>query len=1115
MQEWSHFGKDRLNNMNLEERPRLLQTICDSLDKAQLNRLVRDSLHHTLEYYATMPDLPSTVDKLLEELERRGELVTFLLHVRDKSASTSALHSAISAYFGLVGTAAGTEKAIQLHSRRPETPLPDDYEPCLFNGPSQRDGEPLTMQAHVNLWDEANYPRCCFLLGAHGQDLQAALLDVEVALAGRGRGGEATIWIRDDRLFLDADSQRARSVEEQIALMFQQVWPEATEYSQRRLEKVLATNRYIFLVDLSSVKLNDLFPLPDNEPQSRLRAMASLLKTVVDFLAREDHLVIISVPRFVMMLEEWQRLVELAPTTLFTADLFIPFQAATNVPALGMIPDLISQALRPLMSSNSYTLRKLAIKLARQIENRNLVDADRHRQLAEILLIAGILAREGFIEAGYRLEMWYKTNSGRIESPSSAADLFRMGTSREAEVVGFLENIADLPRATDSALITGESGVGKTTALRRIEASWCLPRPSEPGRRFQSWLPLNVSSKFDSRDDAPLHVDDGDGRLSVHRRIYRLIGKRNWSWILSSPILYLADDLGVRRDDGEIPRWIDNTRTGGENPFGVIVCCQHRSEAPRWFRTTFPKSIEVRLRSLDLHSARAMCSTGAQVEFVGRLFSSPCEPLNEYAHNRFLLACMLESADNLEAGSGLLDLLDAYTRARLSDLEPALVSSLLVQHFPRVAAALARDEVPTLPPDVRNIGISQNLLADGESVRFQHPLLLQYFLAKYIARNWKDDLASLLGPLIGPERDLWPIRYLNLFRMLMKDLPSASRSTLAHFLGEFDPNLAHRCLLELSPSDYSAVRDSFAIRDSLVEIIQANISDNERGQDLDLEMKVAAADSLGWYDPRIPAPGTANGNFVELRVAGVRKSAAGRYPVTNLEYAEFIRDRGYSSEELWIPAAWTWRVRHKIAEPALWSIREFNRPNAPVVGVSFYEALAYAHWFGLKASISRTRAASTVFGLAANDEWSLAAGLTDGIDEESNLDATSILVVAPQTGPPRSKEHRRTTSQPRNVSSRTNLPVGLLPHEPSKVYDLVGNVWEWCDAWFGSSDSPSERPSFQADIRSPFPVLVRGGPATSRGAIVMALFGSGMDPFSRMFNVGFRLFEREAENSHE
>ncbi|MEZ4679776.1 MAG: SUMF1/EgtB/PvdO family nonheme iron enzyme [Caldilineaceae bacterium] len=73
----------------------------------------------------------------------------------------------------------------------------------------------------------------------------------------------------------------------------------------------------------------------------------------------------------------------------------------------------------------------------------------------------------------------------------------------------------------------------------------------------------------------------------------------------------------------------------------------------------------------------------------------------------------------------------------------------------------------------------------------------------------------------------------------------------------------------------------------------------------------------------------------------------GRYPVTNAQFAEFVAAGGYANAAYWPEAAahGYWRdgrfqdenqPRH-LGEP-------FTLPNHPVVGVSWYEALAYARW---------------------------------------------------------------------------------------------------------------------------------------------------------------------------
>ena len=76
--------------------------------------------------------------------------------------------------------------------------------------------------------------------------------------------------------------------------------------------------------------------------------------------------------------------------------------------------------------------------------------------------------------------------------------------------------------------------------------------------------------------------------------------------------------------------------------------------------------------------------------------------------------------------------------------------------------------------------------------------------------------------------------------------------------------------------------------------------------------------------------------------------------VTNGEYLEFIRDKGYEEHGLWLSDGWAAVQEHGWNRPLYWSDNNENeftlggsRPldlNAPVSHVSYYEADAYARW---------------------------------------------------------------------------------------------------------------------------------------------------------------------------
>lgn len=83
-----------------------------------------------------------------------------------------------------------------------------------------------------------------------------------------------------------------------------------------------------------------------------------------------------------------------------------------------------------------------------------------------------------------------------------------------------------------------------------------------------------------------------------------------------------------------------------------------------------------------------------------------------------------------------------------------------------------------------------------------------------------------------------------------------------------------------------------------------------------------------------------------------------KYPITNLQYRRFVLDKGYERRELWSDDGWAWRTGtydtkadedykrwlanrppEKRGEPYYWHDEKWNNPLAPVVGVTWFEAL--------------------------------------------------------------------------------------------------------------------------------------------------------------------------------
>jgi formylglycine-generating enzyme required for sulfatase activity len=162
----------------------------------------------------------------------------------------------------------------------------------------------------------------------------------------------------------------------------------------------------------------------------------------------------------------------------------------------------------------------------------------------------------------------------------------------------------------------------------------------------------------------------------------------------------------------------------------------------------------------------------------------------------------------------------------------------------------------------------------------------------------------------------------------------------------------------------------------------------------------------------------------------------GRYPVTNAQFRRFVDAGGYAQARFWGTAIrrgrWAdgkvkaWDVEADL--PRLWDDTRFNRPNQPVVGVTWYEAMAYCAWLTGALRQAGVIGEHQVARLPSQREWQRAARGTEGRTYPWGNEFDPAWA---NTG----------ESELGQTSPVDMYPGGATPD--TEVYDLAGNVWEW------------------------------------------------------------------------
>ena len=492
-----------------------------------------------------------------------------------------------------------------------------------------------------------------------------------------------------------------------------------------------------------------------------------------------------------------------------------------------------------------------------------------------------------------------------------------------------------------------------------------------------------------------------------------------------------------------------------------------------------------------------------------------------------------------------------------------------------------------------------------EHVRFYHHQLQEYFAARALLQRWRageDVTARWKMPRLQTEMpdpgklgDIEPLPPPPTTRWEEPTILATGMCQDPHkFLDAvraINPVLAARCLTE----------SGIAIPDDAKKQTQDALLGEMNNLAVHLRYRIAAGDALGNLgDPRlqevdangtrillppfveIPGGkfkmGTGNWEAIQLSARGltwvtnevpqhrveVPPFYIAQFPVTNAEYACFIRAGGYANETYWqTEAACAWRrgeqsesptlkqwlpiwqayqknpkqildilgrnlnsaqlstaeeilklsedaLRKKLSEmdskrpldrPAFWEDASANNPSQPVVGVTWFEANAYCVWL-----TEQLRMASVELRIVnstrpiAIPNSQFAIRLATEAEWEKAARGTRGWKY------PWGNQWDATRVNTDESHTIRTTPVGIYPHgaTPEKVLDLAGNVWEWTSTLFAKypyRDDGRENP--EGDDRR----VVRGGSFDLSGASrdARCAFRNHYDPVGFSRDQGLRL----------
>ena len=158
-----------------------------------------------------------------------------------------------------------------------------------------------------------------------------------------------------------------------------------------------------------------------------------------------------------------------------------------------------------------------------------------------------------------------------------------------------------------------------------------------------------------------------------------------------------------------------------------------------------------------------------------------------------------------------------------------------------------------------------------------------------------------------------------------------------------------------------------------------------------------------------------------------------KYEVTNAQYKKFVQATGHREPEGYIFVNGSW----VLGKP--WQDKNYNGDNQPVMCVSWDDAKAYADWAGERLPTEAEWEKAARGGLSGKryvwgDDWPPPKNSGNFADETAKKTFPDWTIINGY-----------------DDGYAYTAPVGKFTPNGYGLYDMAGNVWEWCADWYDSN----------------------------------------------------------------